>query len=47
MPAARAGVKFYASLGNHDDAAQRFYAPFNMDGRRYYTHSKGMSGSSP
>jgi len=35
------GVKFYASLGNHDDAAQRFYAPFNMDGRRYYTHGEG------
>ena len=35
------GVTFYASLGNHDDAAQRFYAPFNMDGRRYYTHGEG------
>ena len=35
------GVKFYASLGNHDDAAQRFYAPFNMEGRRYYTHGEG------
>ena len=36
-----AGVKFYASLGNHDDPAQRFYTPFNMDGRRYYSHSEG------
>ena len=27
-----AGVKFYASLGNHDDPNQRFYKPFNMDG---------------
>ena len=35
------GVLFFASLGNHDDAAQRFYAPFNMDGRRYYTHGEG------
>lgn len=31
------GVKFYASLGNHDDLGQRFYALFNMDGKRYYT----------
>jgi len=31
------GVKFYASLGNHDDRAQARYALFNMDGRRYYT----------
>lgn len=35
------GVKFYASLGNHDDPAQRFYAPFNMDQRRYYSHAEG------
>ena len=32
-----AGVKFYAALGNHDDTNQRFYEPFNMNGRRYYT----------
>lgn len=31
------GVKFYASLGNHDNPNQRFYKPFNMDGKRYYT----------
>jgi len=36
-----AGVKFYAALGNHDEPAQRFYKPFNMDGKRYYTFSKG------
>jgi predicted phosphodiesterase len=36
-----AGVKFYASLGNHDEPAQRFYKPFNMDGKRYYKFSKG------
>jgi hypothetical protein len=32
-----AGVKFYASLGNHDDRNQRFYKHFNMDGKLYYT----------
>lgn len=32
-----AGVPFYATLGNHDDAAQRFYKGFNMNGQRYYT----------
>ncbi len=32
-----AGVKFYASLGNHDDPSQRFYKLFNMNGERYYT----------
>src|SRR5262245_60015895 len=36
-----AGVKFYASLGNHDDPNQRFYKPFNMEGERYYTFKKG------
>ena len=30
------GVKFYASLGNHDTSSQRFYAPFNMNGEEYY-----------
>ena len=39
-PLLDAGVKFYASLGNHDDPSQRFYAGFNMDGKRYYTFSK-------
>ncbi len=32
-----AGVKFYASLGNHDGREQRFYKLFNMDGQLYYT----------
>ena len=37
-----AGVKFYASLGNHDDPNdERLYKPFNMDGQRYYTFKKG------
>ncbi len=31
------GVKFYASLGNHDARNQRFYKLFNMDGKLYYT----------
>ncbi|HEX5033950.1 MAG TPA: metallophosphoesterase [bacterium] len=34
-----AGVKFYASLGNHDSREQRFYKLFNMDGKLYYTFS--------
>ena len=32
-----AGVKFFASLGDHDDPAQVFYKHFNMNGRKYYT----------
>jgi hypothetical protein len=36
-----AGVKFYASLGNHDNPNQRYYAPFNMRGQRYYTFKPG------
>jgi hypothetical protein len=32
-----AGVRFFAVLGNHDDPQQIHYAPFNMDGHRYYT----------
>lgn len=35
------GVKFYATLGNHDDANQRFYELFNMRGREFYTFKKG------
>lgn len=34
-------VKFYASLGNHDEPAQRFYQYFNMDGKEYYRFTKG------
>ena len=36
-----AKVDFYASLGNHDDPNQRFYAPFHMAGKRYYSFKKG------
>ena len=36
-PLLDAGVKFYASLGNHDDRAQSRYKQFNMEGRTYYS----------
>jgi predicted phosphodiesterase len=32
-----AGVKFYASLGNHDNPSQSGYNLFNMGGQRFYT----------
>jgi len=31
------GVKFYASLGNHDSREQRNYEYFNMNGKLYYS----------
>src|SRR5579863_3362944 len=41
-PLLDAGVKFYASLGNHDNSTvERFYKPFNMNGERYYSFKKG------
>ena len=41
-PLLDAGVKFYASLGNHDDPGTEIrYAPFNMNGERYYVFKKG------
>jgi hypothetical protein len=37
-PLLKGGVKFFASLGNHDDVdLQTRYAPFNMNGERYYS----------
>jgi len=36
-------VNFYASLGNHDNANQRLYKPFNMNGKRYYSFKKGKA----
>ncbi len=36
-PLLDAGVKFQASLGNHDAREQRYYKLFNMDGKLYYT----------
>jgi predicted MPP superfamily phosphohydrolase len=38
-PLLDAGVKFYASLGNHDAREQRDYKPFNMNGKLYYSFS--------
>ena len=35
------GVKFYASLGNHDESNQRLYKLFNMDGEEFYRFKKG------
>jgi hypothetical protein len=35
------GVEFFAALGNHDSPNQRFYKRFNMDGKRYYSFSRG------
>jgi predicted phosphodiesterase len=40
-PLLDAGVKFYATLGNHDNTNERFYKPFNMNGESYYTYKKG------
>lgn len=36
-----AKLKFYATLGNHDEANQRLYEHFNMDGKEYYSFKKG------
>lgn len=36
-PLLDAGVKFQASLGNHDAREQQYYKLFNMDGKLYYT----------
>jgi hypothetical protein len=33
------GVRFYASLGNHDDPAHVGYPLWNMNGQRYYTYA--------
>jgi 3',5'-cyclic AMP phosphodiesterase CpdA len=37
-----AGVSFYAAIGNHDEPnVQIHFKPFNMDGQRFYTFTKG------
>jgi|WetSurMetagenome_2_1015567.scaffolds.fasta_scaffold258517_1 3',5'-cyclic AMP phosphodiesterase CpdA len=36
-----AGVEFYATLGNHDNPQEVYYKPFNMNGHRYYTFTRG------
>lgn len=43
-PLLDAGVKFYASLGNHDDPTQRFYKNFNMNGEKFYTFKPPKKG---
>jgi 3',5'-cyclic AMP phosphodiesterase CpdA len=35
-----AGVRFFATLGNHDQPANRSYPPFNMAGERYYSFTR-------
>jgi predicted MPP superfamily phosphohydrolase len=40
-PLLDAGVKFYASLGNHDGGIEDSYKFFNMKGQRYYAFTKG------
>jgi len=39
-PLLDAGVKLYASLGNHDNPNERFYKLFNMSGANYYSFKK-------
>src|ERR1700736_7059268 len=39
-PLLDAGVKFYASLGNHDRTSNDMYELFNMGGMRYYTYAR-------
>lgn len=34
-------VTFYAALGNHDEATQVNYGPFNMNGKEFYRFTKG------
>jgi len=36
-PLLDSGLKFYATLGNHDNPNERYYKGFNMKGERYYT----------
>jgi 3',5'-cyclic AMP phosphodiesterase CpdA len=39
-PLLAAGVKFQASIGNHDRPDQVSYKPYNMNGQRYYTYAR-------
>ena len=39
-PLLESGVRFYASLGNHDRPTNISYPPFNMGGERYYTFAR-------
>lgn len=40
-PLLRMGIPFYGTLGNHDQPGNRSYAPFHMNGQRYYSFVKG------
>jgi len=40
-PIIKAKIPFYATLGNHDDRSQVNYPLFNMNGRAYYTFTRG------
>jgi 3',5'-cyclic AMP phosphodiesterase CpdA len=40
-PLLSAGVRFQASLGNHDRPENVSYKPFNMNGNRYYSYVRG------
>jgi predicted MPP superfamily phosphohydrolase len=39
-PLLDAGVKFFASLGNHDNTTNDEYKLFNMGGKRYYSYAR-------
>jgi hypothetical protein len=41
QPLLEGGVRFFASLGNHDNPNSRFYKPFRMEGQRYYSFRNG------
>lgn len=38
----QAGVRFQATLGNHDRPENRNYPLYHMDGRRYYSFARGQ-----
>lgn len=40
QPLINKGVKFYATLGNHDNSNQKYYEFFNMKGQEYYKFEK-------
>lgn len=46
-PLLDAGVTFYAANGNHDPPNILTYAPFNMNGNRYYTFTKEEGALGP
>jgi predicted phosphodiesterase len=43
-PLLDAGLKFYASLGNHDNPSEAAYKLFNMGGQRFYTFRASPGG---